>query len=162
MYKNFVLTESEKKEILELHKKHGYKKPLNEQTDTDTLFSLKSKLALSAQKVYDEWEQDENGYCDMLGEGGICQDIADAMADVLLNNGIECSTVSQLSGEQHVYVVARTEDGVYNVDIPPYLYETGGGYNWKKIPDVEFDERYIVINRLSSDPDEYYDYIGDF
>jgi transglutaminase-like putative cysteine protease len=135
---------------------------LNEQTDTDTLFSLKSRLVLSAQKVYDEWEQDENGYCDMLGEGGICQDIADAMADVLSNNGIECSTVSQVSGEQHVYVVARTEDGVYNVDIPPYLYETGGGYCWKKIPDVEFDERYLVINRLSSDPDEYYDYIGEF
>jgi hypothetical protein len=134
---------------------------LNEQTDTDTLFSLKSRLALSAQKVYDEWAQDENGYCDMLGEGGICQDIADAMADVLINNGIECGTVSQESGEQHVYVVARTEDGVYNVDIPPYLYETGGGYCWKKIPDVEFDERYLVINRLSSDPDEYYDYIGD-
>jgi len=135
---------------------------LNEQTDTDTLFSLKSRLALSAQKVYDKWEQDENGYCDMLGEGGICQDIADAMADVLSNNGIECTTVSQVSGEQHVYVVARTEDGVYNVDIPPYLYETGGGYCWKKIPDVEFDERYLVINRLSSDPDEYYDYIGEF
>jgi hypothetical protein len=135
---------------------------LNEQTDTDTLFSLKSRLALSAQKVYDEWAQDENGYCDMLGEGGICQDIADAMADVLINNGIECGTVFQESGEQHVYVVARTEDGVYNVDIPPYLYETGGGYCWKKIPDVEFDERYLVINRLSSDPDEYYDYIGEF
>jgi hypothetical protein len=135
---------------------------LNEQTDTDTLFSLKSKLAHSAQEVYDEWEQDENGYCDILGEGGICQDIADAIADVLSNNGIECSTVSQVSGEQHVYVVARTEDGVYNVDIPPYLYETGGGYCWKKIPDVEFDERYLVINRLSSDPDEYYDYIGEF
>lgn len=134
---------------------------LNEQTDTDTLFSLKSKLAHSAQKVYDEWEQDENGYCDILGEGGICQDIADAMADVLSNNGIECSTVSQSSGEQHVYVVARTEDGVYKVDIPPYLYETGGGYNWKKIPDVEFDERYIVIDGLTSDPDEYYDYIED-
>ena len=135
---------------------------LNEQTDTDTLFSLKSKLAHSAQKVYDEWEQDENGYCDILGEGGICQDIADAMAGVLSNNGIECSTVSQSSGEQHVYVVARTEDGVYRVDIPPYLYETGGGYNWKKIPDVEFDERYIDIDGLTSDPDEYYDYIEDF
>lgn len=135
---------------------------LNEQTDTDTLFSLKSRLALSAQKVYDEWEQDENGYCDILGKGGICQDIADAMAGVLSNNGIECTTVSQESGEQHVYVVARTEDGVYNVDIPPYLYETGGGYCWKKIPDVEFDERYLVINRLSSNPNEYYDYIGEF
>lgn len=30
MYKNFFLTEQEKKEILEMHGKHGYKKPLNE------------------------------------------------------------------------------------------------------------------------------------
>ena len=30
MYKNFILTESERKEILKQHKNHGYKKPLNE------------------------------------------------------------------------------------------------------------------------------------
>ena len=30
MYKNFNITESEKKEILNMHKSHGYKKPLNE------------------------------------------------------------------------------------------------------------------------------------
>jgi len=135
---------------------------LNEQLKTNILLGLKPKLALAAQKVYDEWEQDENGYCDMLGEGGICQDIANAMANVLMDNGIECSTVSQQSGEQHVYVVAKTEDGVYNVDISPYLYETGGGYCWKKIPDVEFDKTYVVIDRLSSDPNEFDDYVGDF
>ena len=31
MYKNFKLTEKEKREILEQHKSHGYKKPLNEE-----------------------------------------------------------------------------------------------------------------------------------
>jgi hypothetical protein len=31
MYKNFLLTESEKEEILNMHKKHGYGNPLNEQ-----------------------------------------------------------------------------------------------------------------------------------
>ncbi len=30
MYKNFNLTESERKQILNMHKSHGYKKPLNE------------------------------------------------------------------------------------------------------------------------------------
>lgn len=125
----------------------------------DTLSSLKPLLAQAGQKVYDEWEQDENGHCEILGSGGICQDIAEAMCDILYQHGIECSTVSQQIGEQHVYVLAKTEDGVYNVDIPPYLYETGGGYCWKKIPDVEFNERYVVINRLSSDPEEYENYI---
>ena len=32
MYKNFTLTESERKDILNQHNKHGYGKPLNEQT----------------------------------------------------------------------------------------------------------------------------------
>lgn len=131
---------------------------LNEQRE-NKLISLKKQLAQAAQIIYDEWEQDEEGNCDWLGQGGICQDIADAMANVLSDNGIECATVSQLTGEQHVYVVVKTEDGVYNVDIPPYLYETGGGYCWKKIPDVEFDERYITINRLSSDPNDFEDYV---
>jgi hypothetical protein len=134
---------------------------LIKKTNSNVLLKLKSELADAAQKIYDEWEQDENGYCEMIGEGGICQDIADAMADVLINNGIECSTVSQQTGEQHVYVVAKTEDGVYNVDIPPYLYETGGGYCWKKIPDVEFDVRYVIIDRLSPDPNDFDEYIGD-
>jgi hypothetical protein len=33
MYKNFNLTESEKQQILEMHKAHGYKKPLNEEME---------------------------------------------------------------------------------------------------------------------------------
>jgi hypothetical protein len=32
MYKNFNLTESEKEQILNMHKDHGYKQPLNEQS----------------------------------------------------------------------------------------------------------------------------------
>lgn len=36
MYKNFTLTESEKEQILKQHKKHGYKRPLNEQSNDDS------------------------------------------------------------------------------------------------------------------------------
>ena len=32
MYKNFKLTESEKEQILNMHKSHGYGQPLNEQS----------------------------------------------------------------------------------------------------------------------------------
>jgi len=35
MYKNFTLTESEREQILKQHKQHGYKKPLNEQNDSN-------------------------------------------------------------------------------------------------------------------------------
>jgi hypothetical protein len=134
---------------------------LNE-TTKQKLLNLKPKLVLAAQQVYDNWEQNEEGYCDSLGQGGICQDIASAMVGVLDKNDIESATVSQTIGEQHVYVVAKTEDGIYEVDIPPYVYETGGGYCWKKIPNVKFDEKDVIINRLSSDPDEFENYIGDW
>jgi hypothetical protein len=30
MYKNFNLTDEERKEIMESHKSHGYKKPVND------------------------------------------------------------------------------------------------------------------------------------
>ena len=46
MYKNFKLTESEREEILNSHKAHGYKKPLNEQQAG----SLKGK-------TFDDYEQ---------------------------------------------------------------------------------------------------------
>jgi len=135
-------------------------KNINENTKSP-LSSLKTKLAEAAQKVYNEWEQNEEGYCDYLGYGGICQDIAEAICNVLSNNNIECTTVSQQIGDQHVYAVAKLEDGIYIVDIPPYSYETGGGYCWKKIPDVIFDEEYILIDRISADPEEFEEYIGE-
>lgn len=137
---------------------------LNESTTTseDTISNLRAELVAAAQKVYNEWDQDENGYDEMLGNGGICQDIADAMANVLSDHDIECCTVSQESGEQHVYVVAKLDDGVYNVDISPYTYETGGGYDWKKIPDVVFDINDIIIDCLSRDPDEFESYTNSY
>jgi len=35
MYKNFTLTESEREQILNQHKEHGYKKPINELDNKD-------------------------------------------------------------------------------------------------------------------------------
>lgn len=134
------------------------KKILSEIQSDSQIKDLRPELASAAQKVYDEWDQNEEGFCDWLGYGGICQDIADAMAEVLGKHGIDCTTFSQEVGEQHVFVIAKTDDGVFSVDIPPYLYETGGGYCWKKIPDVKFDSRYVVISGLSSDPEDFDQY----
>jgi len=132
---------------------------------TENIESLKQQLAQAAQKVYDEWEQNEEGECDMYGVGGICHDIADAMCGVLTDNGYECTTVSQQVGEQHVYSIAKSDEGVFLVDIPPHSYETGGGYCWKKIPGVKFTEDYVVVDLLSHDPnDEEYNgyFTGEF
>jgi len=37
MYKNFNLTEQEKQQIMEMHKSHGYKKPLHENHHADNM-----------------------------------------------------------------------------------------------------------------------------
>ena len=156
IYDAFVANFKPKKNL----EKH---EPANEQVlneNENVIGSLKGELAQAAQKVYDAWEQDEEGYCDSYGNGGICHDIADAMCNILSNHDVECTTVSS-DHEVHVYVVAKLEDGIYYVDLPYRYYENGGGYCWKKIPDVEFDERYIVIDRLSADPNDFGQYTMD-
>jgi len=130
--------------------------------DEDFLMTLVPRFAAAAQKVYDEWDQDEEGMDEVLGTGGICQDIAAAICDVMNDHGIDCSTVSQAVGEQHVYCICKLQEGVYEVDIPPYSYESGGGYTWKKLPNIKFDDSYITIHRLSSDPSEFEQYAEDF
>lgn len=131
---------------------------LNE-SEFQKLVNLKQKLAFAAQRPYDNWDQDDEGYSENYDHsGGICQDVAEAMSQVLSDDRIENTTISQQSGEQHVYVIAKMEDGVYIVDINPFSYETGGGYNWKKIPGVIFDESYIDIRMLSGDPDDFESY----
>ena len=116
---------------------------------------LAPMLAKVAQEEYDKWDEED---IDTYANGGICHYIADRMSDVLHNHHIECAAISS-SHEQHVYVAAQFQEGVYIIDLPYHTYETGGGFNWKKIPDVEFDERDITFYRVSANPGDYEDYI---
>ncbi len=130
------------------------------------LRSLMPQFCQAAQKVYDEWDQDEEGIDLVLGSGGICQDIAEEISGVLLENGINAGTVHAEIGEQHVWTVAWENDNeeeedpkpynAYEIDIHPYTYESGGGYNWKKIQGVRFSPEDIVIRKTE---DEVVDYI---
>lgn len=119
--------------------------------------ALKPQLAAAAQKVYDAWDASDEEYGDwQVGAGGICHLIADAMLGVIYDNipDIKATTISS-TYEVHVYVIAgrttvnedgETEEDYYSVDIRPYNYETGGGYNWKKIPDVTFTPDMVEID----------------
>lgn len=120
--------------------------------------ALLPRMVVVAQKVYDEWAQDEEGYDEELGAGGICQDIADDICGVLASEGLDCSPVSASVGEQHVWVVVKLEGadaGVWSIDIPPDVYETGGGYTWRKRPGVAFEAAHIVVARESPDPSDF-------
>lgn len=121
---------------------------------------LKPILASVAQKVYMNWEQDETGYDEDLGEGGICQDIADAMSSVMNDHGIDSMTVDNNGmGDQHVWIIIKIREGVFNVDIPPETYETGGGYTWKKRNNITITPQDVYIDKLSDNPNEFDNYV---
>lgn len=116
------------------------------------------KIAAAAQNQYDMWAQNEEGYDEELGSGGICHLIAEELAGILCEVGIEAQTVSS-THEQHVYVVAKFREGVYQIDIPYHTYERGGGFTWKKLPGIIFDTGHVSIVKLDSNPQKFYLYI---
>ena len=117
------------------------------------LILLKGRFAETAQKVYDEWEQDEQGVDEVLGAGGICAEIANAIAEVIARNAIDCQvTEGGQEGDDHSWLLVYDDDEAWGIDIPHSLYETGGGYNWKKIPDVTFTANDVEIFPLDIDP----------
>lgn len=111
----------------------------------------KPEIVKRVQQRYNEWQQDAEGYDEEVGSGGVCHLFAEIVAEVLNDANFPTWTVSS-NHEVHVYCVSQASDGVWEVDIPYCIYETGGGYTWTKIPDVTFENDDIVINQLSPDP----------
>lgn len=115
----------------------------------DAVLALRPELAECAKAVYDAWEQGADGWDDELGLGGICQDVAAAMAGRLGERGIEhVMHVHANVGENHVFLVALLYDGVYSIDIPPYVYEEGGGYVWRKKSGAAFPPECVDVVRV--------------
>lgn len=116
-------------------------------------------MCQAAQKEYDAWDQNEEGEDIELGCGGICQNIAEEISSVLSMNGINCSTIEADMGEQHVWALAwENEESPYNgyhIDIPAGVYERGGGYVWRKIPDVTFFPDHIDLYKADDETVEY-------
>lgn len=119
------------------------------------LKSLRPKFVKAAQGVYDEWKGDDD---EELNGGGICDQIADTISGICNQNGIEAATMVASVGEQHIFTIVKLSDGVYSVDISPYRYETGSGFQWKKIESVKFQINDIEIDKVSSNPDDFEDY----
>jgi len=116
------------------------------------------QLVSRAQQDYDSWDESDK---DTYAGGGICHIIADSICDVLISAGIDCSPVSSCH-EQHVYVAAKFAEGVYSIDIPYHVYETGGGFSWEKLPDVKFDPGHVVFYRVSGDPNDFEAYTDSY
>lgn len=95
------------------------------------LDSLRPEIVKAAQEAIDGWSIDE------LGDGGICDEVSQAIAGVIALN-IEDVEIEDggHEGDDHAWVIATLGDETYGIDIPHHLYETGGGYSWKKIEGV--------------------------
>jgi hypothetical protein len=128
------------------------------------LKALKPQMAAAAQKQYDAWNQDEDGYDEEVGHGGICHLIADDIASILSDAGYETWTQTA-TDVQHVTVVVQCRDGIADVDVPYRLYEYGSMFTWTKIPDVTFEPDSVSIYRLSIDPadiEQFVENYGDY
>jgi hypothetical protein len=123
-----------------------------------TLSKLAPQIAKRAQKVYDRWHQDEDGFDEEVGGGGICHLIADDWCELLAGHGFACVSFHGSVGENHIWVIAQTQNGVFSVDINPFNYETGGGYCWRKIPGVVFNASMVEISRISPFPSDFNEY----
>lgn len=113
------------------------------------LDQLRPELAAAAQEVLDEWVQDEEGFDEDLGGGGPCDRVSEAMSGVIGNalDGIEILDGGQ-DGDDHAWLIVVSDSEAAGVDIPPNVYETGGGYNWKKIPDAQVDSSDVAIWKI--------------
>lgn len=111
--------------------------------------ALREQMAAAAQAEYDTWEQDEDGLDPELGSGGICDRIAEALSAVI------CETVADVDpgeygfdGDEHAALVIRRGDEQVFVDIDHRLYETGGGYSWRKLDGVVFRAQDVTVEDL--------------
>ena len=109
------------------------------------LFAVRDQIAAAAQKVYDDWAQDEEGFDEEFGGGGICDAVQRAMSDVIVSN-IECELDDGgWEGDDHANLLVSRDEEQYLVDIPAQTYETGGGMNWKKLPDIAITADDVII-----------------
>lgn len=113
----------------------------------DAINALRPQMAAEAQKVYDQWQPDNE--FDDWGSGGICDSIAQELG------GVIAQTIPDVEireggweGDDHAYVIAALNGEEVVVDIPARTYEMGGGYSWEKIPGVRFMPDYVDVYAL--------------
>lgn len=110
------------------------------------LLALRPKLAEVAQSVVDSWQQDEDGWDEDFGSGGVCDRVAEEMSSIIGNALPDVRiTDGGQDGDDHAFIIVYDESEAYAVDVPPSVYETGGGYSWKKRQDAEVTPDDVVV-----------------
>lgn len=102
----------------------------------------------AAQRVLDDWQQDEEGYDEEFGNGGACDAVSRAMAHVLSGISDVAITDGGQDGDDHAFLLIYDDVDAFAVDIPANVYETGGGYSWRKREGIQLSEDDVVIDRI--------------
>jgi len=106
------------------------------------------KLVKIAQKVYDEWDQDEEGYDEILGTGGICDEIAEKFCDYIIRI-IKHDAFSYYDEySTHTCCIVYDDNTAYVLNLPADVYEKGYLYTWKKRKDVIIKENDFEIIKV--------------
>ena len=145
---------------------------------SDKMLADLARIAQETYDEWEQNEEGWSDSFGEIGVGGICHIIADEIIGYLNGAGygsnFSACSVSD-TYVQHGYVVAwvgyNDEDGdeeedpieesddeeddsmlykIYSIDIPYWTYERGGGFTWKKIPDVKFGEGDVEIRLIES------------
>jgi hypothetical protein len=123
------------------------------------LEDLKGFIIRDAQEIYDTWDQDGDGIDATYGSGGICDEISEAISVIVSSSIGDIETMEGgQDGDDHAYLVVYNDKEAYEIDIPYHIYETGGGYSWKKIPDVVFHEGMVEIHPIEIDRSSMQEY----
>ena len=117
------------------------------------LLILKPKIILAVQKIYNDWNQDEDGLDVVFGGGGICDEISKEISDIIVQNipNVETTDGGQ-PGDDHSWVIAFNSKEAYHIDISPNVYEVGSGYRRKKRKNVIFQPNHIEIYQAIPNP----------
>ena len=110
----------------------------------------KQQAVAQVQEIYDAWEQDDEGIDEQYGGGGICDDVADAVATAMMDAGFEAFT-HHYEQDNHTVTIARMGGQTFEIDIPLHIYEKGSFYNYTKIPGVTFTTKMITVVPLGDE-----------
>lgn len=112
-------------------------RPITHTPEDDIHGMLKAELVAAAQRVYDDWHQDEDGYDEVVGPGGICNLIADEFMEFAMGLGFETAQYTDWDA-CHTWCIVEVSGKWYNFDIPYQTYEVRHGPStFSKVENVE-------------------------
>lgn len=123
------------------------------------LLSIREEIAKASQPVYDSWDDE---YKEVIGTGGICNEIAEQIYYVVARYfpQYETRTIIQENPNHELVLLIPINDyderdekeplNGFEIDIPHSVYEIyNGEYNWDKKEGVTFNADCVSIEPIT-------------